>query len=109
MIWTREELSRRLLEAGGEACANYTPDHNGECQHCDEPYDAHLFKSAAEEISVLAANQKRLSDFIREMVLALRGELPTDWTGTLHDARTLLRERVEELQKILDDYDTRVR
>lgn len=26
----------------GITCANYQPDHNGECRNCDEPYGAHV-------------------------------------------------------------------
>lgn len=54
------------------------------------------------ELARLREDKTMAAGFIRETVLALRGELPEDWTGTLADARALLRERVEELQKYLD-------
>jgi hypothetical protein len=47
--------------AGG-ACDHYKPDHNTECLHCDEIYDAHIARAAIDEIGMLAAQDRSAID-----------------------------------------------
>lgn len=55
VTWTRAELSRLLLDAGGRACDTFVEQegsHKHYCQHCCLALSKHLMKQAAEEIEV---------------------------------------------------------
>jgi hypothetical protein len=61
-----EDITRAkqiLAEGEGNGCAEYRPDHNGECLTCDEPADAHLGGAAIYGKDIYAA-YKLLESFV---------------------------------------------
>jgi hypothetical protein len=63
-----------LAKGEGSGCAAYRPDHNGECQTCDEPADAHGDVSSAIMGADIYAAYKLLESFVAE-IERLRGSL----------------------------------
>jgi hypothetical protein len=60
--------AKEILKTGeGSGCNEYRPDHNGECQTCDEPADAHGDVSTAIYGADIYTAYKLLESFVAEI------------------------------------------